>query len=270
MGEWWRNMTVETGFAEVNGTRLYYELSGSGPTVVLIHGFSIDTRMWDDQMALLTPHFQVLRYDMRGFGRSELPDEQAYDPCVDLFELLGFLDIPKASIVGLSLGGWVAIDFTIAYPETVSSLVAADAAIMGYDWQEGRPSVQPAEVAQSQGIEQAKNFWIASPLFEAARRHPRVLRRLDEMVSDYSGWHWVHENPQILADEPAIYHLKDIQCPTLVIVGEHDVFDFQQIAKILEAEIPDAKRVVIDDAGHMSNMENPRQFNQALEEFLLA
>ena len=69
---------------------------------------------------------------------------------------------------------------------------------------------------------------------------------------------------------PPIYHLKDIQCPTLVIVGEHDVFDFQEIAKILEAKIPHAKRVVIDDAGHMSNMENPRQFNQALEEFLLA
>ena len=86
--------------------------------------------------------------------------------------------------MGLSLGGWVAVDFAIAYPERVTSLIAADAAIMGYEWKEGRPSVQPAEVAQSQGIEQAKQFWMGSPLFEAARRHPRVLRRLDEMVSD--------------------------------------------------------------------------------------
>ena len=262
-------MKKNSGYAEVNGTRLYYELSGDGPTVVLIHGFSIDTRMWDDQMDLLTSHFQVLRYDMRGFGRSALPDERAYDPCVDLFELLTFLKIEKVGVIGLSLGGWVAVDFAIAYPQLVSSLVAADAAIMGYEWQEGRPSVQPVEVAQSKGIEQAKNFWLASPLFEAARRHPRVLRRLDEMVSDYSGWHWVHENPQILADEPAIYNLKNIECPTLVIVGEHDVFDFQQIAKILDAEIPNSKLVVIDEAGHMSNMENPQQFNQALKEFLI-
>ena len=262
-------MSNNEGYAAVNGTRLYYELEGAGPTVVLIHGFSIDTRMWDEQMDLLTSHFQVLRYDMRGFGRSALPDNQPYDPCVDLFELLNFLGIENASIVGLSLGGWVAVDFTIAYPERVTSLVAADAAIMGYEWQEGRPSVQPAEVAQSQGIEHAKQFWMASPLFEAARRHPRVLRRLDEMVSDYSGWHWVNENPQILADEPAIYHLKDIDCATLVIVGEHDVYDFQQIAKILAAEIPNANLAVIADAGHMSNMENPQQFNAVLGQFLM-
>ena len=102
-------MKINSGYAEVNDTRLYYELSGEGPTVVLIHGFSIDTRMWDDQMDLLTSHFQVLRYDMRGFGRSALPDERAYGPCVDLFELLAFLKIEKAGVIGLSLGGWVAL-----------------------------------------------------------------------------------------------------------------------------------------------------------------
>ena len=263
-------MTTQSGYANVNDTRLYYELSGSGPTVVLIHGFSIDTRMWDDQMPLLEAHFQVLRYDMRGFGRSALPNEQPYDPCVDLLELMGVLSIERAIVIGLSLGGWVAIDFAIAYPEKVSALVAADAAIMGYEWEHGRPSVQPVEVAQSQGIEQAKQFWMACPLFEAARRHPRVLRRLDEMVNDYSGWHWVHENPQILADEPAIYNLKNISCPSLVIVGEHDTYDFQQIAKILAQEIPAAYLEIIADAGHMSNMENPRQFNAALEKFLIS
>ena len=68
-------MTTQSGFANVNGTSLYYELAGSGPTVILIHGFSIDTRMWDDQMEELTSRYQVLRYDMRGFGRSSLPDE---------------------------------------------------------------------------------------------------------------------------------------------------------------------------------------------------
>ena len=263
-------MSTISGFATVNGTRLYYELAGAGPTLVLIHGFSIDTRMWDDQMDMLTPHFQVLRYDMRGFGRSALPDDRPYNPCVDLCELMDSLDIKQAGIMGLSLGGWVAVDFAIAYPERVTSLIAADAAIMGYEWKEGRPSVQPAEVAQSQGIEQAKQFWMGSPLFEAARRHPRVLRRLDEMVSDYSGWHWVNENPQILADEPAIYQLKDIACPSLVIIGEHDVYDFQEIAKILAAEIPNASLAIIADAGHMSNMENPKQFNAVLEEFLMS
>ena len=261
-------MTAQSGFANVNGASLYYELAGSGPTVILIHGFSIDTRMWDDQMDELTSHYQVLRYDMRGFGRSSLPDEKPYDPCIDLLELLNFLQIDEASLVGLSLGGWVAVDFAIAYPDKVTALIAADAAIMGYEWQEGRPSTLPVEVAQSRGVDAAKQFWLASPLFEAARRHPRVLRRLDEMVADYSGWHWTHENPQILADEPTIYSLKDISCPTLVLVGEHDTFDFQRIAEIIELQVENAQRIVIKDAGHMSNMENPQLFNHALTNFL--
>ncbi|MGR8947306.1 MAG: alpha/beta fold hydrolase [Gammaproteobacteria bacterium] len=261
-------MAPQSGFANVNGTSLYYELSGSGPTVVLIHGFSIDTRMWDEQMDGLTSRYQVLRYDMRGFGRSSLPDEKPYDPCVDLLELLNHLKLDKVSLVGLSLGGWVATDFTIANPDKVNVLVVADTALMGYEWQEGRPSTLPVEVAQSKGIEAAKQFWLASPLFEAARRHPRVLRHLGEMVDDYSGWHWIHENPQILADEPTIYALKDIRCPTLVLVGEHDTFDFQRIAEILEEQIRNARRVVIKDAGHMSNMENPQQFNAEMKRFL--
>ncbi|MEM7465851.1 MAG: alpha/beta hydrolase [Pseudomonadota bacterium] len=258
----------DSGFADVNDTRLYYELSGSGPTVVLLHGFALDTRMWDEQMKALASQFQVLRYDMRGFGQSRLPDDKPYDPCVDLLQLLEFLNIDSAAIIGLSLGGWVATDFTIAYPEKIIALVAADAALMGYEWQEGRPSVLPVEVAQTQGVDAAKEFWVGSPLFEAARRHPRVLRHLDEMTQDYSGWHWVNENPQILADEPSIFSLPKITCPSLVLVGEHDTWDFQQIAKILTQQIPNAESHTIDNAGHMSNMENPAQFNAVISEFL--
>lgn len=224
--------------------------------------------MWDDQIDLLNKSFTVLRYDMRGFGKSSLPDGVAYDPCADLSELMALLGIESAVVMGLSLGGWVAIDFTVAYPQKVTALIAADAALMGYEWQQGRPSTLPVEVAQSQGIEAAKQYWIATPLFATALKHPRVLRRLDEMVSDYSGWHWVNENPQILADEPTIYSLGTVSCPTLVIVGEHDIADFQNIANILTDKIPNAKREVIAGAGHMSNMENPEAFNRVLQNFL--
>ena len=253
---------------EVNGTRLFYETAGSGEPLILVHGFSVDTRMWDDQFELLAKNYQVIRYDMRGFGQSALPEEKPYDPCVDLLELMKYLGIAKATVVGLSLGGWVAIDFAVAYPERVTTLVCADAALMGFEWGNGRPSTLPVEVAQTRGIEAAKQYWMGSPLFSAAIRHPRVLRRLDEMVNTYSGWHWIHENPQILADEPTIYNLKNINCPTLVLVGEHDTEDFREIADILAREIPDSEYFLIEDAGHMSNMENPKRFNELLTDFL--
>ena len=261
-------MSAQKDFATVNGTRLHYEVAGSGHTVILVHGFSVDTRMWDNQFELLAQSYRVIRYDMRGFGESDLPDDKPYDPCVDLLALMDYLGIDKASLVGLSLGGWVVLDFAVAYPQRVHTLVAADAAVMGFEWKNGRPSTMPVEVAQSRGVEAAKQFWMSSPLFTAALRHPRVLRRLDEMVSDYSGWHWTHENPQILADEPTILSLKEIQCPALVLVGEHDTEDFRQIAQVLSNEIPNTQHFVIEDAGHMSNMENPRRFNELLLEFL--
>ena len=261
-------MTSTEDFAEVNGTRLYYETAGEGEVIVLVHGFSVDTRMWDAQFASLAEHYRVVRYDMRGFGQSALPDEKAYDPCVDLLALLDFLNIEKVSLIGLSLGGWVVLDFAVAYPERVRALVCADAALMGFEWKNGRPSTLPVEVAQTRGIEAAKQYWMGSALFSAALRNPRVLRKLDEMVSTYSGWHWTHENPQIMADEPTIYNLKNISCPTLVLVGEHDTEDFRSIADILAQDIPDSEFFMIENAGHMSNMENPQRFNEILVNFL--
>lgn len=260
-------MTSTKDFIEVNDTRLYYEMSGEGETIILLHGFSVDTRMWDDQFDILAKDYRTVRYDMRGFGQSSLPDEKAYDPCADLVALMDCLSIDKASVVGLSLGGWVALDFVVAYPSRVRSLVCADAALMGYDWKHGRPSTLPVEVARTRGIEAAKQYWLASALFEPALRNPRVLRRLDEMITTYSGWHWTHENPQLMADEPTIYNLKNIDCPSLVLVGEHDAEDFQSIAEILDREIPDSEYFSVENAGHMSNMENPQRFNELLLDF---
>lgn len=261
------SVTGTRGFAEVNGTRLYYEIAGAGETIVLVHGFSVDTRMWDEQFDVLANNYRVVRYDMRGFGQSALPDGKAYDPCVDLLALIDFLSIDKASLVGLSLGGWVALDFVVAYPDRVKTLVCADAALMGFEWKNGRPSTLPVEVAQTRGVDAAKQYWMASSLFTPAIRNPRVLRKLDEMVSTYSGWHWTHENPQILADEPTIYNLKNITCPSLVLVGEHDVEDFLSIAEVLDRDIPDTEYFKIENAGHMSNMENPQRFNELLLAF---
>lgn len=106
----------QTGFAEVNGTRLYYEIAGSGDPLLLIHGSTLDTRMWDDQFETFAQHYTVVRYDVRGFGKSALPAGESYARPDDLKGLLDYLDIAHASVLGLSMGGGIAIDFVLAYP----------------------------------------------------------------------------------------------------------------------------------------------------------
>src|SRR5438046_7211282 len=111
------------GYADVNGTRLFYEIAGAGPPLALIHGFSLDTRMWDDQYAALSQRHRVLRYDARGFGRSSLPGAERYSHAEDLLALLRYLEIEQTALLGFSLGGGIAISFALAYPAAVDALI---------------------------------------------------------------------------------------------------------------------------------------------------
>jgi len=125
-----RRANILAGFAEVNGTSLFYEVAGTGNTLVLIHGFGVDSRMWDDQFETLAQYYRVLRYDARGFGRSALPTSSGYTHQTDLKALLEHLEIASANILGLSMGGGVAINFALAYPEMTD---CRPSAIMGHE-----------------------------------------------------------------------------------------------------------------------------------------
>jgi pimeloyl-ACP methyl ester carboxylesterase len=262
-------MQNDEGFADVNGTRLYYEVAGSGHPLVLIHGFSLDTRMWDDQVEVLAPHYQVVRYDLRGFGQSARPTTEPYSHPDDLCALMLHLGLDHAFILGLSLGGAVAVDFAVTYPEMTDALIPVDAALIGgYEWVEGRPSAGMRRQAQHAGLESAKAVWLHHPLFAPAREQPKVSARLKRIVDDYSGWHFINDDPARVLDPPAIDRLNTLTMPTLVILGERDLRDFHRIADILTAQIVGARKVVIADVGHMSNMEHPEVFNDIVLGFL--
>jgi pimeloyl-ACP methyl ester carboxylesterase len=262
-------MPIHTGFADVNGTRLYYELAGTGHPLVLIHGFTLDTRMWEDQFAAFAQQYQVLRYDLRGFGKSYVPTDIPYTHPDDLHALLTHLGIAHAHILGLSLGGGVAIDFAVTYPYATTTLIPVDAALLGgYEWIEGRPSSAVIAQAQQAGLAAAKTFWLHHPLFVPAHAQPAVATRLAQMVADYSGWHLLHTDPVQGLNPPASQHLGTITAPTLVIVGERDVVDFQRSADILAEQIAGATKVIMPGVGHMANMEDPTRFNEIVLEFL--
>jgi len=261
----------DSGFAEVNGTRLYYEVAGSGEPVVLVHAFTLDTRMWDGQFEFLARDFRVIRYDARGFGKSPPPNPgEAYSNAEDLAALLDKLDARRAHVVGLSMGGRFALDYAVTYPDRPRSLVVVDGVIGGWQWsREWVAGYAPIVAAgRRRDVAQAKSLWLGLPLFAPAREQPQVGAQLQQMVDEYSGWHFVNQNPERAVAPPALERLGAIRVPTLVLVGERDLPDFQRMAERLEREVPGARRTTIAGAGHMANMEAPGAVNQALGGFL--
>jgi pimeloyl-ACP methyl ester carboxylesterase len=260
-----------SGFAEVNGTRLYYEDVGSGEPVVLVHAFTLDTRMWDDQFEVLARGFRVIRYDARGFGKSAAPNPgEAYSNADDLAALLDRLDARRAHVVGLSMGGRFALDYAVTYPDRLRSLVVIDGVIGGWQWsREWIAGYAPIVEAGRRGdVAQATSLWLGLPLFAPAREQPQVGARLKQMVDAYSGWHFVNRNPERAVSPPALGRLAGIRAPALVLVGERDLPDFHRMSERLEAEIPGARRTTVSGAGHMANMEAPQAVNKALAAFL--
>jgi len=237
--------------------------------VVLLHGFGLDARMWEPQFERFATRFRVIRYDLRGFGRSSLPSSESYSNEEDLESLLLHMDAAPAHVVGLSMGGRFALRFAAAFPEMVRSLVLADSALDGYtwsaDWQMRWKSLCGS--AKSGAIEEAKRQWLEHPLFDAARSLPSCRSLLSEMVADYSGWHWHNRDTANAPSPPVGERLGDLVIPALVIVGSRDLPDFQAIAERLSAELPLARRAMIEDAGHMVNLEASESFNKVVEEF---
>ena len=124
-----------SGMVKVEGGELYYEMAGKGPVVVLLHAGLLDSRMWDGQFELLAKNYRVVRYDARGHGKSSVPNGK-FAHYKDLNALLNGLGIKKATLVGLSLGGRTAIDFALAYPHMVETLVAVSPGVSGADFKD--------------------------------------------------------------------------------------------------------------------------------------
>ena len=268
----------ETGFAEVNGAKLYYEMMGEGHPLVLIHGGYMDTKMWDDQFAVFAERYRVIRYDVRGHGKSEFP-QAAYADYQDLYALLTFLGIEKTYLLGLSLGGMIAVDFTLEHPETVEALVLVGAPVSGFpvdliylteamlqqEIQRRAPFSKALEERNLPAMVEAlmeDTTLVPSPEYASARQ------RVREHLSGYSFAYFLVPVVREELVPPAYKRLADIRVPTLLIVGADDHFHLHRLAETLEEKIVGASRVLIPATHHMPNMEKPEEFNRMVLDFL--
>ncbi|HQR03105.1 MAG: alpha/beta fold hydrolase [Proteobacteria bacterium] len=252
-------------------SELHHLSTGEGEAVVLIHGFGLDLRVWDDLVPWLAARHRVIRYDLRGFGRSPLPGAD-YAHADDLAILLDHLGIARAHVLGISMGGWIATHFALTHPQRLNRLVLVSPALIGWEWLpdwKARWS-EVKRVAREQGIEAARQQWLAHPLFASLQMQPAARARLAALVADYSGWHWLnaHLDPQQPIAPPDIERLDQIRAPTLVLRGERDLEDFQCCADILTDNIPGARSEVIVGAGHLLDLEQPERFGRIVADFL--
>lgn len=259
-------------FAAVNGIRLSYHQRGSGnrPVLLFIHGFPMDHRLWTAQLRGLAPHARVIAPDLRGHGRSTvtpppLTMEQHAD---DLAALLDHLDVERAVVGGLSMGGYVAFALWRRHRDRVRALVLADtraepdtvAARLGRD----AAALRVQELGAAAHAEEMLPKLLAPanlavPRRVSAARSMMAAQPVAGIVGALAG----------LRDRPdSRLTLATITVPTLILVGEADTLTPPSDAAVMAAAIPTARVVTISGAGHLSPLENPRAFNAALRDFI--
>jgi pimeloyl-ACP methyl ester carboxylesterase len=263
-------MQREDGFVDLpDGGRMWFQDVGEGPAVALVHPGLWDARTWDQQMdPLADARYRVLRYDVRGYGRSSDPT----GPYADEDDLRAVLDargIDRVALVGCSMGGDIAIRFTLRWPERVWGLIPVASGLQGWDWNDEEFEELFAgvdEVLEAGDLEGAMDLvlraWV--PLGTGDPAGSRIRAIAMDNVRQFA----MDESLQIRLDPPAPTRLEQIDAPTLVVVGDSDVRDIERISDLLATKIPGARKFLIEGADHVVNMRQPQEFNDAVLAFL--
>jgi pimeloyl-ACP methyl ester carboxylesterase len=259
---------MKTGIADIDGARLYHELDGEGESVVLINSGALDCRIWEPQWEAWRRSFRLLRYDPRGWGRSD-PPTGPFSHVRDLERLMDALGIEKAHLVGSSIGGSIALDFSVAFPERTSSqiLIGAGGPQNGFPMSaELMLAFAPVGQAMREDFARGIDLWL-----ETDTRMPRSpeLRELVRENALANESYWKIPFPMVESLHPPVAErLDEIEAPTLVLVGERDHPYTHEVAEKLARGIPGAAMRVIANAGHLAQLERPGELNRIVSEFI--
>ncbi len=254
-------------YVSVATVRLYYKVDGEGPTVLLLHPVGLDSTCWTAQVEALVPVYRVLRVDLRGHGRSDVPPPPYTlgELATEVQELLRAAGGAPAHVIGLSLGGMVAQLLALEHPEAVRSLVLADTTC-SLPPEARRAMVERGESARRGGmpsvLESTLARWFTSG-FLGSEVVARCRARL--LTDDVQGWAGAWQAIAGLDTEP---RLAEIGAPTLVITGEADVSTPVSVARRMAGRIPGAVLHVVPGAPHMAPLERPDLFNPPVLDFL--
>lgn len=248
---------------DVPGGKLWYEVRGEGPPLVLLHDGLVPSGTWDDQMPAFARLFRTVRYDRRGYGRSEAAKE-AFSDVDDLHAVLEALKIDRAVLVGCSNGAKLAVDYALAHPDRVGTLVLVGPVVSGLPYSEHFQRRGLENFQSPKGLIEAwvQDRYILDPASTRARERLRALLKGSPTPLVNRGI------ASLASKRPAVGRLSEIKVPTLILVGASDIPDVHAHAGALEAGIQGSRRVVISDAGHLIHLEKPDLFNETVLKFL--
>lgn len=259
-------------------TDLYVEQTGEGrPAVVLVHAGIADLRMWDRQVAALAPRHGVVRYDVRGFGRSPDPAGDHYDHD-DVLAVMDAAGLDRAVLIGASNGARIVLDTAVSAPDRVAGLVLLDAPVPGMPLSDALRAdfAHEDEALLAGDIEGAKEMnmrWFVDGVDrDRADADPRVRAAvggwLDELLPRQAGQLRADAGDAQLVEPLVRDRLDDLPMPALVVVGSHDDRGFHDAARHVADHMPDAELVELDGAAHLPNLERPDRVNELLLGFL--
>ncbi len=266
-------MVRETDKADVNGAMLYYEVAGEGEPLVLVHAGIADSGMWDGQVEAFARRYRVIRYDLRGFGKTGAV-EGPYSHHEDLRGLLDALGIEQAHLVGCSMGGGAVLDFALRYPERVGALVLVGAAVSGFEgdfeppeqWDELVAADEAGDLERISELE--VRIWVDGPgrRPEDVDASVRALVREMNLIALQNEASGIGE--ELPPDPLAVDRLSEVRAPALILVGDADQRRTLAAADLLADGLPNARRVVMTGAAHLPNMERPEEFNRMVLDYL--
>jgi len=242
-------------------TDLWYDESGSGPPLVLLHQGVVDSRIWEPVVPILAERHRVIRYDQRGFGRSPMP-EGPYSVADDLVSVLDATAVDRAALVGASRGGGIALTAAVEQPDRVAALVLLGSGLPGHrlevDW-------TPEQIARWEAADAADDWETMAELDMEAWAPMGADDELRTMfVENAVGSNSEHST----TDEPVAERVGSITAPTLVITGSRDIPAINEIGGLLAGTIPEARHAVIEEADHMIPWRAPEELSHLLLDFL--
>ena len=245
----------KASFIPVNAGRLYHKRDGHGQPLVLLHSGGLHCGEWDDQFTVFCMSYLVVRYDRRGYGRSQMP-KQAFSHVQDLHTVLTGLHLVKPALLGFSAGGGIALDFVLTYPDMVSALILVGPSLSGYRGSQARQQeLQPLWHAMNHGtIDDVVEEWMKDPAIAPAPENFTARQRMRDLIRDNAQWLLRHPSFSLPLEPPALDRLTTVTVPTLVIAGERDASDNVDIVRIIADAIPGAESVSIARAGHHVNL----------------
>ncbi len=267
------NNNITSGMADINGAQLYYEVKGKGHPLLLLHAGIADSRMWDAQFEAFSKVYRVIRFDLRGFGRSSMPSG-SFSNYQDVRALLDFLQIKTVYLLGISFGGLIALDVALAYPDYTKALVLGAPSVSGASpserikqfWEEEEIALEKGDIEGA--TELNLRLWVDGPHRKANQISSEVRERVQKMQVAIFRKEIPDDIEEIELNPPAIERLGEVEIPVQVMIGELDLEEKLALADKLVSELPESKKVVIPEVAHMLNMEKPEVFNQSVLEFL--